>query len=265
VQKKTVFVLIFHLLCAINAFAELRAFNDIFPNLSPNIQNAVFSDSGYIKSSQKENGFNLIGNSVNVDGIAPQIINEILSKKPGYLVEYILVIPGKTGAVTLLDVYNALGNVRNLKGRLYNSATRNQAVPLFEDATRIKSEKQTTAIPDPAPAGGLPASETVFIRLKDVNFGNTYYRGEMTLVRNGLCYSLSNFKSMTYFFIPVIKEGNFTAKLYFEPIYEGILIYSIAGTDVSDFVASRVHMSSAIAKRLEVITSWAAEGISKIK
>jgi hypothetical protein len=63
----------------------------------------------------------------------------------------------------------------------------------------------------------------------------------------------------------VIKEGNFTAQLYIEPIEEGILIYSIAGADISDFFASKIDMDSAIIKRLAVIVSWAADGINQKK
>jgi hypothetical protein len=59
----------------------------------------------------------------------------------------------------------------------------------------------------------------------------------------------------------VIREGRFIAQLYFEPIQEGILIYSIAGADIPEIFASRIDMNSAISKRLAVITSWAAEGI----
>ncbi|MDR2257702.1 MAG: hypothetical protein LBE14_00980, partial [Treponema sp.] len=62
---------------------------------------------------------------------------------------------------------------------------------------------------------------------------------------------------------PVIKEEKFIAQLYFEPITEGVLVYSIAGADVSDFVASKIHMPSAIAKRLAVIISWVVDGISQ--
>ena len=260
-KKKVVFILFFHLLCVIGVFAESRSFDDIFPNLNPNIKKAVFTASGYNKSSQKANGIELIGDS----GIDTQIVNVVFGIDPGYIVESILVIPTTPGAVTLLDIYNALRNIRDLKGRLYDSETRKQSVPLFEDATRIISEKQTTPIPDPAPVGSLPPKETFFIRLKDINFGNIYYRAEISLEKNGLCYSLSNFKNMSYFLIPVIKEGKFITQIYFEPINEGILIYSIAGADVSDFIASKIHMSSAITKRLAVIISWAAEGISKIK
>jgi hypothetical protein len=60
--------------------------------------------------------------------------------------------------------------------------------------------------------------------------------------------------------IPVIKQEKFTAQLYFEPITEGILVYGLAGADVSDFIMSRMDMSSAIGKRLAVIISWVIDG-----
>ena len=257
--KKIMLVLLFNLLCTIHVYAQLRAFDSIFPNLDNDIRAAIFGD-GYLKSSRRTTGFNLIGRASTSD-IAPQIINAVLDKGPGYVVESISVIPGEPGDITLLDVYNALGNIRDLKGRLYDSHTRAQAVPLFEDATRIMNDRQSTAIPDPPPARLIPRNETVFIRLRDANFGNSFYRGEMALIQNGLYYTLTNFRSLTYLFVPVIREEKFIAQLYFEPINEGTLIYSIAGADISDFFASRIHVDSAISKRLGVITSWAIDGI----
>ncbi|GHT75751.1 hypothetical protein FACS1894124_7500 [Spirochaetia bacterium] len=160
----------------------------------------------------------------------------------------------------MLAVYNGLGKVRNLKGRLYHSFTRDEYVPLFEEATRLESARKLSAIPDPPPARTLPASETVYLRLKDINFGNSYYRGDITLHQYGLLYSLSNFKKLTYL-IPVIKEGKFLARFYIEPLADGLMIYSISGADVSDFIASRVSMPSMIQKRLEVIIGWVIDGI----
>jgi hypothetical protein len=264
--KKIILVLIFNSLCAIHVFAQLRTFDDIFPDVGQKIRvSALGGGYGYVSFTWKSGGFDLLIGSSKTSGIAAIVSDTVLERKPGFIIESISVISGENVKADLLDVYNALGNIRGLKGRLYNSYTRNQAVPLFEDATRIKSEKQTTEIPDPAPAKSVPENEIMYIKLKDVNFGNSYYKGEMTLIQNGLCYSMTNFKSLTYFLFPVIKEGKFIAKLYFEPISEGILIYSIAGADISDFVASKIDMDSAIAKRLAVITSWAADGISGTK
>ena len=254
--KKMTFALIY-LSSVISIYAQIRTLNEIFPNISLNTRNAVLGSEGYVSSSQRADGYQIIGNSPNC-GLDPRIVNNVLTGNPGYLVESIIVIPG---FASLLDVYNALGNIRELSGRLYNSTTRNQEIPLFEEATRVLSERRTTAIPDPLPARILPGSETVYIRLRDANFGNTYYRGEMALIQNGLRYTLTNFRSLTYFFVPVIREGKFIAQLYFEPVQEGILIYSIAGADIPEIFASRIDMNSAISKRLAVITSWAAEGI----
>jgi hypothetical protein len=261
--KKIIIALFLHLICIFCICAQLRTLNDIFPNLSRDELSSVFNESGFIKTGSKANGFEKIGGNKSDIGIDPVIINKVMSIDPGYLVESISVITVNREEVTLLDVYNALGNIRNLKGRLYSSYTRKQYVPLFEDATRIISEKNTTPIPDPPPSKTVPQEETVFIKLKDVNFGNSYYRGEVKMLQKGLCYTLTNFKSLTYLFVPIIKEGNFIALLYIEPVKEGVLIFGFGGINISDFFASKISVNSAISKRLGVITSWAAEGIKK--
>jgi len=254
------FISVFSLiLFPVAAEAAPRSFNQIFPGIPSAVREAAFSQEGFFQSTEKIQRSALVG--YGQSAIDPRIIETVFLKQPGFLVESILVIPGKTKAYSLLDVYNALGKIRDLKGRRYHSFTRNEYIPLFEDVTRIDPGKNNP-IADPAPASKVPTSETVYMRLKDVNFGNTYYRGDMTLTAHGLRYSLSNNKNMTYFFMPVIREEKFNVQLYFEPITEGVLIYALAGADVSDFIASRVDMASAISKRLAVIISWVAEGIS---
>jgi len=257
-MKRIISVMIF-LLCAINVFSQLRSFDDIFPSMNETIRESAITDSGYVKTSRKEDGFDILASRNNAR-LDPSIVNIITRINPGYIVESITVIPSDK-PVTLLNIYNALGKIQNLKGRLYSSATRNKDIPLFEEATRIAGEKQTNAIPDPSLATVLPQTETVYLRLKDVNFGNTFYRGEITLVQNGLRYTMSNFRNMTYLFVPVIREDKFIAQLYIEPIREGVLIYSIAGADVAHFFTLHIHVDSAISKRLAVITEWAADGI----
>jgi len=256
------FLVIIFCFCAASVFSQLRTFDEIFPSISRDIRSSALTDSGYVSSSRKESGFS-IQQGTRLD---PSIVNNVRRINPGYIVESISVISGSR-TVSLLDIYNALGNIRSLQGRLYHSETRNQNIPLFEDATRIASERQTTAIPDPIRSRVLPQSETVYIRLKDANFGNTFYRADISLIQNagrpyGLRYTLSNFRSMNYV-VPVIGAGKFIAQLYIEPISEGILIYSLAGADIADLFASRIDVDSAISKRLAVITGWAADGIRR--
>ena len=243
-------------------FAQIepaRSFDEIFPGLSPTARQVAFSSSGYFNAYERVSYSALIGSSSST--IERHIVDTVLNKKPSFIIESILVVPCAPGEYSLLDVYNALGKIRGLKGRLYHSHTRGEAVPLFEDVTRIESERRNVPVNDPPPAARIPASEAIYMRLKDANFGNSFYRGDMALEQRGLRYTFSNNKSLTYFLIPVIGEEKFTAQLYIEIIPEGILIYGLAGADVSNFISSRIDMPSAISKRLAVIIDWLAEGI----
>ncbi|MCL2138961.1 MAG: hypothetical protein FWH41_05460 [Treponema sp.] len=253
--------LIVHVFAQTEAGTGLRSFNEIFPNLQPSVRQEIFSDKGYSKSYKGvSSSASLIGAPRN-SRLDQRILEPVIKIKPGFYVESIAVIPAPSGKYSLLHVYNVLRKVRTLKGRLYHSFTRNESVPLFEDVTRVESAHKNTPLPDPSPALRIPSSETIYLLLKDANFGNTYYRGELILDKLGMRYSLTNYKSFTYFLIPVIKEEKFIAQLYFEPITDGILIYGLSGADVSDFIASKVDMPSAVSKRLAVITSWVSDGI----
>lgn len=270
-MRNFLILLLLFSLCVLQlpAQATRRSIDEIFPELPAPVRTAIFSKDGYSRSSRLEPSSSFIGSGHSA--IDPLIIESIYSKQPGFLVESIIVVPDSSHDYTLLDVYNALGKTRELKGRLYNSHSRHEPTPLFEDVTRIQSAKKNVPIPDPSPASSIPLSETIFMRLKDVNFGDSFYRGDMTLTRQGtsdnsaigMHYSLSNNRNITYYLIPVIKEEKFNARFYFEPIAEGILIYGLAGADVSDFVSSRIDMKSAISKRLAVIVGWIVNGITR--
>ena len=233
-----------------------RSFDELFPGLSEDRKTEVFSEGGLIRSLRK-NGTLELTPAAN-SGIGLQAA--IMQKRPAYLAESLMVIPYSGRTLGRLDAYNALGKIRDLKGRKYNSHSRGET-PLFEDATRIRSAEENNSIPDPPPRTALPSSETVYIRLKDANFGNSYYRADVSVSPYGVSYSLSNFKSLTYLLLTVMREEKFSAILYLEPLAEGMLVYSVAGADASDFVANRIDIPSAIEKRLAVFIAWVGDGI----
>ena len=240
---------------------SLRSFDSLFPYLGENRKNEVFSENGLIRSLGKNENLELIPSPDS--GIDLHRI--ILAKKTSYLAESLMVVPYTAKVYTRLDSYNALGKIRELKGRLYRSYTRKTEIPLFEEATRLESARKNNPIPDPPPALQLPATDTVYIRLKDVNFGNSYYRGDMSLSPYGVIYNLTNYKSLSYLFFTVMKEERFSAILYLEPLAEGMLVYSVAGADASDFIASRIDIPTAISKRLSVFIDWVGDGLKNIK
>jgi hypothetical protein len=227
--------------------------------LGPEQKEEVFSAGGMIHAGRTPGELLLFP----APGSGIDILQPVMERNPNYLVEALVLVPYRGRKLNLLDIYNTLGNVQGLEGRLYHSASRDANVALFEKADRIAAKNKDSPIPAPPAAAYMPAQETIYLRLKDVNFGNSYYQAKIQVFGGGLLYGLSNTKSLSYLFIPVMKEDKFAAQIYLEPLDEGVLIYSIAGTEVSDFIANRVSISSAIRKRLEVIIDWISEGLRK--
>ncbi|MDR3139800.1 MAG: hypothetical protein LBT95_09055 [Treponema sp.] len=258
-MRKLIFIFFLTLFLIPPVFGQARSFETLFPGLEEGQKTQVFSSKGLVFTTGNVSELRLVPAS------EFDIAGPVLSRNFSCLVESLLMIPYGHNSIELLDIYNALGKIRDLTGRLYHSATRDAEVPLFEDATRIKGPRENSPIPDPPGALSIPPSETIHVRIKDINFGNSFYRADIATGRAGLLYHLSNTRALSYLFIPIIKEDNFVTQLYFEPLEEGVLVYSIAGAEVSNFVASRVDISSAIRKRLEVIISWVIDGVTVFK
>ena len=243
------------------AFADtqLRSFSEIFTGIQGKDREAVFSSDGYMKTVRSSSINSLAGAaSGKLDSL---IFASVQKLNSNFYVESIAVISGDPNNYSLLKAYNVLAKVRTLKGRLYHSHSRKENVPLFEEVTRIDISKRNAEIEDPSLAFRIPATETVYLRVKDVNFGNSYYRADLYRDKQGMRYSLTNNRSITWFLIPAIREECLVIQLYFEPIKEGFLIYGLSGTSVSDFIASKADIPSAISKRLAVIVNWVADGI----
>ncbi|GHV73265.1 hypothetical protein AGMMS49940_05670 [Spirochaetia bacterium] len=236
-----------------------RSFDDLFPNLEPEKRAQAFSGV-LTESREKDIALGLAPSGEIGARIAGLVLGDM---HPSHLVESLTVLPYiGNKPLELLAIYNAMGKIRDLKGRLYPSFTRKKDVPLFEEAARIESPEKNTAIPDPANSSVLPRSDRMYICLKDVNFGNSYYQADIFTEQYGLLYGLSNFRNLSYGIIPVFKEKKFNAQFYVEPVAEGILVYSAAGAAASDFVSNMVDIPSAIEKRVTVILGWLIDNIA---
>ncbi|MDR0706982.1 MAG: hypothetical protein LBF60_03770 [Treponema sp.] len=243
---------IFIMAPAESGFGQSRSFNDVFPELDEAKKQIVLSGDGFVAA----------GKGIPLQRIVPagyELAVQQAILKNAYITESVAFIPSKK--TTILTIYNAIQNVRDLKGMLYHSATKAADVPLFEDATRIKSDKDTSALPDPPQAAVAPSAETWYVRLKDANFGNSYYRVDIAANSRAIVCTLTNFRDLSFLFVPVIKKENFIAQIYLEPVVNGLVIYSVASADVSDFFASKIHVPSAVQKRLEVIKRWVIGGL----
>ncbi|MDR1363935.1 MAG: hypothetical protein LBJ35_07820 [Spirochaetaceae bacterium] len=234
------------------AFAEDRTLQELFPSVSEAVLQQA-RNGGYshaIKTDRLASAALTIkpagGISIDRGGI---------KSNTAYIIESLLMLKNDK-PVTKLAVYNALCKIRTLQGMVYFSSTRGRRTALFEEASRVAGENNLKKQNDPPPAQAIPSSETIFIMVKDVNFGNCFYRAEIKAEGGGIRYTLANFKSINYLFIPVIKTGNLFIQLYIESLDEGVLIYGLTCVGAADFADKQVDIPSTIQKRLDVIYEW---------
>jgi len=252
------FALAFSPLCALGA-QSARSVYDIFPNLTQSEKAGVFQFEGLKHSFHKDDSA-LLAPAPN-SGI--DIIKIVMDKDPSFLVDVLLVIPYSEGELNILDAYNAISRIKNIKDHLYFPASHNRGSVIFKETTRLASAARKTPIPDPAYSTVLPFSETMYLRFDDANFGSLYIRGDVYTNRYGLIYNMTNFEAVRFLFFTIIKVEKFSAVVYIEPVKEGMLVYGIAGIDLPGFIAGLINIPDEIEKRLTVLISWLTDGLER--
>ena len=189
----------------------------------------------------------------------------VRNKNPLQVVEALIVMPYGGRALNKLDIYNAFGRIGAIRSQLTFFYSRDGYAPLFEESTRLYYGRRNRPIPDPPPATALPSSETVYIRLKDT-FSITYFlRGNLTTGQHGITYSLTNSATIWFLLFPVMRPERFAAILYVEPIAEGMLVYSVAGIAIPEFIANRTNLAANINRYVTVFMNWLNDGFRSMQ
>ena len=252
------FILFFavYLICP-SAAEPLRFFDEIFPGMEESQKSKAFGEAGFKRPFERHESRSVIpGSDSGID-----LFSVVMEKKPTHFIEALLVIPYEGEMLDLLDAYNAVGRIEDMKNHSYLSRNREMKIFVFEESTRIESARKNKPIPDPPPSMTIPASEEIFLYLKDRYFGNIYARGDLSTNRYGLTLKLTNFRTIRYFLFPVMRAEKLCAILYLEPLEEGMLVYGMAAVDIPDFIASRINISSSVERRLNVFIDWIKKGL----
>jgi len=259
-SKTVLFSLLLFLIVSTAALqaSPLRSVYELFPYLNESQKDYIFSKRGY-KNYFLRNETPVIIPSIN-SGI--NLLNMAREKNPTQYVEALVVIPYISRPLTLLDIYNTVGGIQRLTN--YTVGNRGRIYPLFKRSTRLIDGSRNTPIPDPPFATALPASETLYILLEDSDFGNTYFRGDISFTSRGLICNLTNNRPIWYAIFPVMGAEKFTTLLYIEPVEEGTLIYGIAGLDIPAFLLSLFDLNIGINRRLNIFIDWLTDGFMAV-
>jgi len=234
---------------------ETRSLNDIFPNLTRSQRTRTMDDTGLRYSFEKEGSPTLIpGPDSGLD-----LLSRVMEKSPSHVIEALVIVPYKNRELDMLDIYNALGRIKNIKD--YKITIRDKETVIFKDTTRLVSPKDRKPIPDPAPTNILPYSETMYLLFLDPYLGDLYLKGDISYSLYGITYSMTNFRDVTYSIFRVMKTDKFSAIIYLEPVKEGILIYSVSGLYLPNFIAKRINLTPNMNRRITVLLNWITDGL----
>jgi len=234
---------------------ENRSLYTIFPNFTERQRRSIRNNQVIRSSFTKGETPTLVPNP----DLEINLLGTILRKDPSHLIEALLVVPYNERELDLLDIYNALGRISNIKDCAV--LLRGNDYFIFTESTRIDNTRNRRAISDPAPATFLPFSETMYLRLKEINFGNLFIRGDISISTYGITYSMTNFTDIRYFLVPLMRAERYSTIIYLEPVKEGVLIYSMTGFYLPGFIADRVNLTPNINRRIDVFIKWITEGL----
>jgi len=236
---------------------EMRSLDEIFPNLS-RLQRIIAMNNGVLKNSfvKGESPMFVPNPDFGID-----LLGSVMRKNPSHLIEALALVQYTERELDLLDIYNAVGRIEKIKD--YPAYFNDTEFYAFTESTRIESARNRRAISDPSPAVTLPFSETIFLRIKEYSFGNLFIRGDISISMYGITYSMTNFTDVRYFLVPIMRAERFSAIIYLEPVKEGILIYSMSGFYIPDFIADKVNLTPSINRRIEVFINWITDGLRK--
>jgi len=256
IKTSGIFFFAFVLLSSLCA-QPVRSINDIFPSLTQSEENSIFSNKG-LKHSFKKDDSALLAPAAD-SGV--DIISIVMEKAPSYLVDALLVIPYNERELGILDAYNAIGRIKDIKNHLYFSGAQKRGSVIFKETTRLESAAKKNPVPDPPFSTVLPFSETMYLRCDDTDFGSLYIRGNISANNYGLICNMTNFEAVRFLFFNIVKVEKFSAVVYIEPVREGMLVYGIAGIDLPGFIAGLINIPVEIEKRLTVLISWLTFGL----
>jgi hypothetical protein len=188
-----------------------------------------------------------------------EILSGVMAKNPSHIIEAMVVVPYNQRELDMLDVYNALGRIGNLKD--YSFPLNGRNINIFEETTRLVSARNRRSVSDPPPASTLPYAETMYLRFKEAYYGNIFIRGDVSLSLYGITYSLTNFTDVRYLLIPVIRAERISVVIYLEPIKEGVLVYSASGIYLPGFITDRVNITPSVNRRITTLIRWITDGL----
>lgn len=156
----------------------------------------------------------------------------------------------------LRRAYNQLMAISTMEGIEYYSHSRETMRLLFELSHRVQNRDSKDPVPDLYFRSRLPATRTIYVRQKDLTFGDNHY--SITYHReDGLVWAeMTNLNQLWYGIIPVIGPGSVKFIFALAPSDEGLYFYAHALVDVFTLLGMEERAGNSFSSRIEALSQW---------
>ena len=221
--------------------------------LPPAAINALKADGEVFRLDREHRGIMLLPEY----SMAQNIRERTAALAPDVFTEGLYLIPYPDGTDSIdLEIYNLTRKVSAISEVEYLSARKKAVVPLFDNVYAISDLKKKRRIEDPV-VNVIPASDTVFLHMKETNLGNALYKVDYLWDGENLGFFMENLGALR-FLIKVVAKNNMQISMVFIPIEEGFLVYGYCGVKLSNanVVFNMMDPYTGFYRRLYAMVTW---------
>ena len=154
-----------------------------------------------------------------------------------------------------LLLFNLMNRVSTLTGIEYYSASRERMRTLFVEAYRVHEVGSTEPLED-FHYQSVPASEKQIIFQEDKTFGRNYVETEYIYEEGRFLMQVRNLTTMRYYFLPLVRPGNFRMNLLIIPEEDQLLFYGASSVDSASLFGIEKSKKDSFYNRIKAMHGW---------
>jgi len=192
----------------------------------------------------------------NRQAIDPNIVVESLRlyKKPSS--------QGNWTASERTELFNGIVALSTLKGIEYFSKSRNRMHLLYESSTIIDGPVNKNPRPDPV-FGTPPAELNVYVRQKDLTFGDNVYEANYYSGESSFIVLLDNVTALSYGLVTVVGKNKFKTVVAIFDCGPYLLVYAASMAKASMLPGMKQRAGESISNRANALLLWFTQKADK--
>ena len=174
-----------------------------------------------------------------------------LYKKPVYS-------PGLSGSwsdTQRINLFNQALAMSTLTGIQYYSASRKAMRTFYESSKVIDGPETKNQLPDPVFAQP-PESLTLYVRQKDLTFGDNIYRYDFKIVRDAFFFTQENMTALNYGIIPAVGKNKLRSVMAVIDCGDSLLIYAVSMAKTASVPGMGDRIGNSFGNRAEAVLKW---------